>query len=93
MKLTTTLLLIWISFSMTACGDREKLVLNTEIDKSLLECQDEPTAPVTPVTNRQDAQYKSDLLFMARDCKSKLEKVKAVQMCVAQGTVCKVAGL
>lgn len=70
------LLLLLTSFFMTGCGT---LVKHTEIDPALLDCLDAPAVPVSPVTNRQDNQWKNDLRLAHADCHSKLSRVREIQ--------------
>lgn len=71
------LLLLLISLFTSGCANW--IVKQTVVDKALLECADAPPIPAGVVTNRQDAQYKNDLKYAFDDCKSKLDKVKAIQ--------------
>lgn len=61
---------------MTACAG--VLVKKTDVDPALLECEEEPDIPPSPVTNRQDARYKNDLRYAGADCRSKLNRVREV---------------
>lgn len=63
---------------MTGCGPRIHDVKFTILDPALTVCPDAPAVPDAPVTNRQDSQFKNDLLTAHDDCFSKLGRVREI---------------
>lgn len=73
----TLLLLPLISFFMTACGETV-IIKHIKIDQELVQSVPLPKAPPRPVTNRQDALYKNDLLHAARTANARIEAIKII---------------